>query len=250
MRRLGPTVTVPLLDYQLVLQIERSTHDFLVFEAMASDGYYERSTTLLLMKELRTGQVFIDVGANNGYYTLLASSRVGPTGRVIALEPNPDSFDRLMKNLSFNRITNVTSFDCGAGDSEGSTPLYIHPFEDGRSSSFIRSTRQVLMRTVPLDGLAEARDADVVKIDVEGGEAAVLRGMAGLINSRHRPKFVVEWNRELGQTGDLWEVLMRYNFSVYEIRLASGGDAAELRPILKPEELPDICNLWCVKPDT
>lgn len=95
-------------------------------------GQYEPETTSLLKGLFRPGCTFIDVGAHVGYYARLAAERVGASGRVIAIEPNPATFSLLSRNMA--SLTNSTLIEAAASDQEGIAVLYdAHP-ETGGSS--------------------------------------------------------------------------------------------------------------------
>jgi len=225
-RRLGPRVTVPLLDYELVLNVGDSIHDLGMFESMANGRYYEHETTLLLIENLRPGNCFIDVGANNGYYSLLASSLVGREGRVISFEPNPSSFRRLLNNLEHNKVTNVLPFNVAVSDIEGVVPLYLNVSEDGQDSMIRPSKASIPVRTVRLDDAVSGRLPDLVKMDVEGAEVMVLRGMANILESRKSLRCIVEWGRDNPTSPALWALLNEhFEVSLIDGKRRGGGSA-------------------------
>ena len=158
-------------------------------------GRYAPAETAVVRASLRPGGTFVDVGANLGYFTLVAAAAVGPHGRVLALEPHPELAAELRENLAANGLDQVEVREVAAaetparlelsgfaiGGNWGSASL-VNPAADG-APRFTVDAR-------PLDALlAEAGlDAvDLVKLDVEGAEERVLRGMAaGLAAHRYR----------------------------------------------------------------
>jgi len=130
---------------------------------------------------LRTGDVVVDVGANTGWYTLLAATAVGPSGRVVAIEPAASTRVALERNLARNRAANVRTVASAVGAEEGSVPFFRGE-NDAESSTVQRRglAPDGEVPTAPLPHLLtpeEAARVALVKIDVEGGEADVLRGM-------------------------------------------------------------------------
>lgn len=131
---------------------------------------------------------FYDIGAHAGYYTLLVSHLVGPSGRVIALEPLPRNLTYLRRHLHLNRVTNVQVIDAAVSDREGETRFRIHPSHamGHIPLGFNWPEESITVRTVTLDGLI-ARGAptpNIVKIDVEGAEDRALIGAQELLKSQ------------------------------------------------------------------
>ena len=87
---------------------------------------YDPVETSYLMQVLKPGMLFLDIGANIGYFTLLAASAVGPEGRVIAVEPEPKNYRVLTKNLALNGIKNALPRNVALGSSCGSAALYLN----------------------------------------------------------------------------------------------------------------------------
>src|SRR5262249_27450038 len=135
---------------------------------------------------LHEGGAFLDIGAHAGYFSLLASDRVGPSGRVYAVEPNPVTFASLERHLARNHAGNVRATMCGLADAPGVIALHTPPSRlDYNATMLPRAdwTRvEVPART--LDDCARewgmAR-IDLMKIDVEGAEPLVLAGGAGTL---------------------------------------------------------------------
>ncbi len=129
---------------------------------------------------IRPGMVVIDVGANVGAFTLLASRLVGPHGRVVAIEPVPENAACLRRAISDNGLANVTVAQVALGSVEGEITLSADPGRLGAASAvFDRGPARIAARLATLDSLAEElslRRVDFIKIDVEGYEPEVLLG--------------------------------------------------------------------------
>lgn len=160
----------------------------------------------MLHSLLRPGDVFADVGSNVGYYSLLASQLVGPQGHVHALEPAPATYAMLRRNLELNDVGNVTAVPVAAGASDGRAQLFgARPGNTG-TSSFRRvsnalvpggevgdaSTEVEVRALASMLPQAELERLRAVKIDVEGYEAEVLRGLEPIFDSGLRPALIVE----------------------------------------------------------
>lgn len=158
-------------------------------------GVYEPPTSRVIAALLHSGDTFIDVGANSGYFTLLASRRIGPTGRVFSFEPVPSMRKRLMENISLNAMSNVSIHDVAVSNTVGVLPLFEGP-EGHKGISSLRhidnSAATIEVKTAPLDSLRETLSTvKLVKIDVEGAEQLVLEGMANILKEDH-PYVVIE----------------------------------------------------------
>jgi len=144
-------------------------------------GFWEPNNSSLISSILRPGDVFVDIGANIGYYTLLASTLVGSGGRVVSIEASPAIFEQLRTNVVLNKASNVRMVNIAVSDSTGQLPLYGGGrWNRGATSTAPRQPGQALEATVPaapLDRLLsddEMQRVALVKIDIEGGETPVL----------------------------------------------------------------------------
>ena len=144
-------------------------------------GVWEPNLTAYLRRSLRSGDVFIDVGANIGYFSLLASRLVGTSGKVVAIEASPEIFERLRRNLKKNSAANVRPINQAAAYEPGQLSVFGGPPENsGRTSVMpLAGNRfQAFVEAQPLhcmltpDELARIR---LIKIDIEGAEAQVLK---------------------------------------------------------------------------
>lgn len=164
---------------------------------MGADRSYEPRLVALLT-QLRGG-TFLDIGANVGFITVRAARRLGARGRVIAFEPHPVRFDYLQRNVKLNDLSNVRCIDCALGAEEGVAKLYDvnptlgpRPLDVTLTSPSGGRNFQVRVRTADavLAELGEPSDISLVKIDVEGFESEVLKGMSRTLV--HRPPIVFE----------------------------------------------------------
>jgi FkbM family methyltransferase len=179
------------------------------------------------MFDISVGDTVIDVGANIGVFTVKASRLVGPNGRVISLEPASKSFTLLEANILRNDLSNVKSFRYAVSDSEREASLYVDNVSD-RSSLFSdlgdseRNRRSIEtienVETVSLDTLVESLKfdrIDVIKIDVEGAELAVLRGAKRTI-AKYFPSIVLEWHPWGGPLVEIQSFLSTSGYKVLE----------------------------------
>lgn len=157
-------------------------------------GCYEPQETQLASRLLHAGDVFVDVGANWGYFTLAAAHWVGAAGRVLAFEPEPRLFALLTANLAVNRLDSVRAYQTAAAAGCGRLGFIAFQAESGnwgQSRSVVRAgPADFECDTVALDDTLDAAGigpVQLTKIDVEGGEADVLAGMRrGLAQGRYR----------------------------------------------------------------
>lgn len=143
-------------------------------------------------ERLRPGQSFIDVGANFGLFTVLASRRVGAAGKVLAFEPWAGSATHLRRNVEANRCANVAIHECALSDDVGTAKFSVHEDCGRNSLGQLDTADSAEVEVRRLDELlpGDAR-LDWMKIDVEGAEELVLRGAVETLR-RCRPAIVFE----------------------------------------------------------
>jgi FkbM family methyltransferase len=167
---------------------------------------YEPETVALFAGALRPGGTVVDVGANHGYFTVLAAALLGPTGRVEAFEPNPAVADALAEVLARNAVAGrVSVHRVALSDREGHARFFVSvaAANDGFSSllatddalehGVIRADHSIRVPTLTFDAFAERAGlgrVDLMKLDVEGAEAMVLRGMERTLAERP-PRLIV-----------------------------------------------------------
>jgi FkbM family methyltransferase len=165
---------------------------------LAADQF-ERAECAFVSRLLQPGMTVIDAGAHHGLYTLLASRKLGRSGRVLAFEPSARERVRLEKNLRINACRNVTVRAVALGAAEGTADLFVVDgnqdcFNSLRPPAIDAQTRSVPVQVTSLD--ESVREAGIVranflKLDIEGGELEALRGAQKLL-SEQRPVAMIE----------------------------------------------------------
>ncbi len=145
---------------------------------------------------LAPGDTVVDVGASTGIYSVRAARLVGPAGRVLALEPNPAMAALARANAAANGLGQVTVQEVAASDRAERAPLFEHRGRPNAYGLVVRApgTPSFPVATDTLDALVAAAGLErlaVLKVDVEGAEAAVLAGAASVL-AAHRPAVIAE----------------------------------------------------------
>jgi FkbM family methyltransferase len=166
--------------------------------ALAATGLWEWNVGAAIRQNLESGDVFVDVGANAGYYTVLSATIVGPRGHVYALEPAAATYRKLTRNVAINACDNVTALCIAAGAATGEATLYGPALGHDATSSLRHRPEAATATTVPVRPLHAVISAEhrsrlkLVKVDVEGHEDDVLRGLEPLLEQGSRPNLIVE----------------------------------------------------------
>ena len=167
--------------------------DRAISQTIIGSTTYEPHVTAVLKRELREDHVFLDIGANMGWYTLLAAS-ILRRGKVIAVEPMYSNVQLLYQSLIVNEFRNVLVFPYAATDQSA-----VFQVSFDRTNAYVRVADDVnythrYVQGVKLDDLlGQEPKIDIVKIDIEGHEPFALKGMEGLIR-KHRPILVSEYH--------------------------------------------------------
>lgn len=145
-------------------------------------GVWEPDVSRVIEQNLKSGDVFVDIGANIGYDTLLASDRVGRAGQVVAIEASPRTFALLQRNLALNAASvNVRAVNVAVADAPGRLDIYeIHEGNIGAATTLASrgGTRMASVEAMPLDQILTADEMQrlrLIKMDVEGAEPPILR---------------------------------------------------------------------------
>jgi FkbM family methyltransferase len=196
-------------------------------------GQWEPHLTSWLAGRLAPGDTFIDVGANVGYFSLLASKVVGKSGRIVAIEVSPKTFALLQSNLALNHARNVRAVNMAVTDRAGVVKLFQGPETNVGLSTVIEAEAlkeacnfECEVEAAPLSGILEPEEicsARLIKIDVEGAEWDVVVGMIELFSyCRKDLEIVIEVGPErLARQGkrpaDLLGVFTAAGFYAYRL---------------------------------
>jgi FkbM family methyltransferase len=189
---------------------------------------YEKSETAFLKRTFFRGMVFLDIGANVGYYTALAGHAAGATGRVLALEPDPESYRYLTQTIQVNQFSNTTSFQMAASDHVGSAQLHIsnHNRGDNRLYANELASDVVTVHTTTIDVLLRQNgisSVDVIKIDVQGAEGRALQGMKDTLAQSKPVTLLTEfWPDGLRRAGtepqEFLHILEKFGLHIHELQ--------------------------------
>ncbi|KPF71955.1 hypothetical protein IP88_10380 [alpha proteobacterium AAP81b] len=233
----GTTVMTRLWTTHL---IKTSTEDMIVTPHLLSLGCNEPHVTRFLLSVTHPGEVFVDIGANIGYYSILGGWRVWPDGQVWSFEPQPDLYAMLSDNMMVNGFSAMARrHRVALSDRPGTAEMRI--FEGylaastlrSPSADFIAHTEQETGRksstlTVPLvrldDIMRDVPAIDVMKIDAEGYEPAIIRGAEAILARSTRARIIMEFVPPImgrAEALDLLALLRRLGFSIYVLEADS-----------------------------
>jgi FkbM family methyltransferase len=214
--------------------------------AMAA-GVYEPEQTAWARECLAAGDRFVDVGANFGWYTALASTIVGPSGSVFAFEPSPVAAKVIARTIAENHLRNVKLVRAAVGAVSGHEHIYMPVNDVVHSPSAFRSDPAFVpleVPVIPLDlyaPLADGRIIKLIKIDVEGYEPNVIRGMAELLRKGAVQNIFLEFNsgwlkRNATTPAELFDLVTSHGFQVHrktalQVHPERNGDPFELQDI-------------------
>ena len=228
---LGHTARFQVAGHPMLMD----TRDRTVTRVLYAFGEYEPFETAFLARVLEPGFTFIDIGANTGYYALLAAKAVGKLGRVVAFEPSPFNAEILARNVRLNNLSNVVVEQMALSSEECEVKLFLssinagdHRVYDGHDDDFYnagKSRSHIRVRAITLDkylgGWTES--VDVIKIDVQGAEIDVLRGMLCTLASNESVVLMAEyWPHGLmrcaGNSLEFLSILDQQGFRVFRAR--------------------------------
>jgi FkbM family methyltransferase len=176
--------------------------DNLITPLISEHHNWETDVVAFIRNRLAPGMVFLDVGAHAGYFSVLASSIVGDQGHVIAVEPHPRNLELLRANLWRHGCDNVTVLPVAANDRRGHVRLVAHPDGLAGASMALEAGETTVVPCGRLDDLVDHIRIDLIKIDIERGEHAAIRGAEGLIRTAPTLDIVAEFWTTTPHAGD------------------------------------------------
>jgi FkbM family methyltransferase len=213
----------PKYDYKFYSRITRKVNNFLIHDMYRSMVDHEEDIVEQFSPKI--GDIVVDVGAAFGFYTILASKRVGQQGGVVAIEPQPDSFEMLNKNIKLNNLANVVTLNYAVSSKKTMLKLYSsYSTIQERAGESLQSYIEVSADT--LDNLLRSVGIDKVnwiKIDVEGAEYEVLRGAKEILSTNTCISILVEIHGK-DTYGPTIELLRSNNFNIEFEKTYDNGD--------------------------
>ena len=181
-----------------------SPRDFGATLEIECTGEYERTTSDVCRQILKPGMVFVDVGAHVGLYALPAARAVGETGTVYAFEPDPENFTLLERNVQENGYRNVCLERKAIADIVTTVPLHRSAYNSGDHQLFYSQHKRetVPVECTTLDTFFSDNPPpriDLLKMDIQGAEAAAYDGMSSLIHMYPEMKLIIEFSPYLLQ---------------------------------------------------
>jgi len=190
------------------------------------NGYIEYDITRIILKVISEGDLCVDVGAHCGYYTILFSKTVKEKGLVISFEPDKNNLSFLIRNIKYNRCKNVRIYPYAVSDNDGFAILSVDK-KTGLDSYIIEATKSkassknIEIRTIKLDTLNYNKPICLLKIDVQGNEVKVFKGMSKILRNiryivfEYCPIAIIERSKE--NPFLIFEILSKNNFNLYLI---------------------------------
>jgi FkbM family methyltransferase len=206
---------VGLKNWPQIQMIVHTTYDQFISRQIAEKGEWEPFETEVVAHFLRPGDVLVDIGANIGWYTLIAANIVGSRGRVYAFEPAKENYDIAARNLALNGFRNVTLERLAISNSTGAVRLFLSPENLGDhrlyESTEIRACEIVATTTIEKYFADKPAPIRVVKIDTQGSEGLIFEGIPDdFVTRRGVAAFIVEfWPLGLSESGSSAAALVR-----------------------------------------
>lgn len=244
--------------------------DSIISPLLLKDKVWEPFETELFRSTIAPGMTVLDVGANLGYYSLIAARAVGDAGRVFAFEPDPDNFQLLCKNIEINGYNNIVPIQKAVTDSSGVVELFQSPKNrgdhrifNGQIFNYDNDRQKIIVDAISLDEFfdEEMHQPDVIKIDVQGAEMKLFQGSTRMIADRDNLVLFTEvWPKGLSEAGSSAEeyiqALFDNGFELFSLGSTVYSDAPEaILPVNKKTVL-QLCatcsksngmNLLCRK---
>jgi len=202
----------------------------------------------VLWRLLSPGDMAVDVGANIGFFAGLMAARVGPRGRVLAYEPHPEVFKSLDRHAKAWKsrasvMASVDAHECAASDTNGTADL-LEPVDYANNQGIStleptpgQVTRKLTIQTRRLEAdLSRAGPIAVMKVDVEGHEAAVFRGARSVLESGQIRHLVFEEHHSVPSAAT--EQLQSMGYTLFKIGRRFLG------PVLSAPEAPHVLPVW------
>lgn len=229
--------------------------DEIVSTKLIQYGYWEKGLTTLAKKIVKPNMIVVDIGGHIGYYSVLFSKLVLPRGKVFAFEPEPHNFELLSKNIKINNINNCEIINKAVSSANGTIKLYLDADNLGAHSAVDtgHSKKIINVDTVTLDDYFENKKVkvDLIKMDIEGYEYAVLEGAKNILEKNKDIVVIMEFcplliNKTNHTPESIIENMKSYGFHIQVI----DHDSGSLEEVSSFDEIDRLCkvglsNLLC-----
>lgn len=219
------------------------TKDVGVASHLMLDGYWEMWNTEAIVDLVKPGMTVLDVGAHCGYFSVLLADLIGPTGKLLSFEPNPPMAALLRRTIAVNGFDGRTTVhEMALGEEDGVATLQV-PQNEPKNAHVVQGRGGPGMVEVPLrraDHIPDAVEADFIKIDAEGAEQAIWKGLKNVL-SRNRPlTILLEFAaiRYSDPVGFLDEI-MSHGFDLAEVDLVGGVQRRTRQEVLNASPFDD-----------
>jgi FkbM family methyltransferase len=221
-------VLLKLSGFKMYVRLD----DWAVGARIAVNRVYEKHVTQEMLRWLKPGVVLVDIGANIGYYSLLAATHLGETGKIIAFEPSKESCNLLKMSVKRNGFKNVAIYAKAIADIDGMVGFHMDD-SNGIINKELSGASAYQVEAVKLEHILRAEShIDLIKMDVEGAEGLVLRGAENLMRTHH-PIVFTEFNPpSIASTSNMTadDFLNRFRSMGYELHVIDKDKGASQRP--------------------
>lgn len=216
-------------DFDMVIDLD----DRGISRTLLLFGRREEEHVVILRQVLKRGMTVFDVGANIGYYVLIERGLIGTSGHIVAIEPSPSNVTLLRRNIALNRCENVSVLELAVSEAEGRQLFHLshlsnlNTFHPGGSAAAHLNNRviEVGIDTVPSIARKTGRKPDLIRMDVEGHEIEVMRGLLPAIEAGEMaPMILFETHlSRYTHDHDMEEPLRRLFRAGYRVRYAASA---------------------------
>ena len=244
-----------VLNYIQGSEMYLDTRDVGIVPFLLAWGVYEKYETDVFKALIDKGMVVVDVGANIGYYTLLAARCVGEKGKVFAFEPEPYNYSLLLKNIEINGYRNIIPSRKAVFSKTGKMKMYLDKSNLGGHSLTEANVHKSVSITIEVTSLDDyfknsKYKIDVIKLDVQGLEMDVLEGMKNIITQNNNLKIITEfWPLGIRNSGssprEFLNKLVESGFILYQI--GRYLEPVNINQLLKNDNNKKAITLLCKK---
>lgn len=224
-----------IYNYRMLLDLE----DRGISRTLLLFGERELEHKIMLERFLKPGMNVLDIGANIGYYALMELGLIGPSGRLVAVEPSPSNVELLRRNLALNNHSDIEVHQVAISDQSGFKPFFLsemsnlNTFHDNGTGLLHLSGKTVDVRTATVPEIMSGRPLDLIRMDVEGHEVEVINGLLPAIErGETSPTIIFETHLSRYGNGHDIETPLRRLFALgYRVKFAGSSSERGTRLI-------------------